>query len=138
MALLYAFYYLMVDITRPPEYAPPAPEEEKAFSSSCMHALGGGVVGPRGSLLHYDPRCTSELKVRGRGGAGSFQMRVYLAPGTETLPPVPGLSWHAPASQTSCTERTFTHAAPREAFCRWNTATAVVSALPHSYGERPP
>jgi hypothetical protein len=39
-------------------------DQRRSFSSSCMHALGGGPVGPRGSLLHFDPRCTEELKVR--------------------------------------------------------------------------
>lgn len=38
-------------------------DQKRAYSSSCMHALGGGPVGPRGSLLHFDPRCTEELKV---------------------------------------------------------------------------
>lgn len=60
--MLVGGYALLVAIGRSSKYAPPAPAEERAFSSSCMHALGGGVVGPRGSLLHYDPRCTSELK----------------------------------------------------------------------------
>ncbi|KAG2501775.1 hypothetical protein HYH03_000275 [Edaphochlamys debaryana] len=39
-----------------------SPDQRRTFSSACMHALGGGVVGPRGSLLHFDPRCTQELK----------------------------------------------------------------------------
>lgn len=80
--MLVGGYALLVAIGRSSKYAPPAPAEERAFSSSCMHALGGGVVGPRGSLLHYDPRCTSELKVRGRGGTWSPCMRVFLAPGS--------------------------------------------------------
>ncbi|GIL79582.1 hypothetical protein Vretimale_12286 [Volvox reticuliferus] len=37
-------------------------DQRRSFSSSCMHAVGGGIVGPRGSLLHFDPRCTEELK----------------------------------------------------------------------------
>ncbi|GLC40787.1 hypothetical protein PLESTB_000022700 [Pleodorina starrii] len=39
-----------------------SPDEKRSFSASCMHALGGGAVGPRGSLLHFNPRCTEELK----------------------------------------------------------------------------
>ncbi|GIL52386.1 hypothetical protein Vafri_8272 [Volvox africanus] len=37
-------------------------DQRRNFSASCMHAVGGGNVGPRGSLLHFDPRCTEELK----------------------------------------------------------------------------
>ncbi|GLI68175.1 hypothetical protein VaNZ11_012515 [Volvox africanus] len=37
-------------------------DQRRNFSSSCMHAVGGGNVGPRGNLLHFDPRCTEELK----------------------------------------------------------------------------
>ncbi len=46
------------------------PDQEREFSSSCLHAVGGGSVGPRGSLLHFEPRCTDELKV-GRAQPGA-------------------------------------------------------------------
>ncbi|KAG2435769.1 hypothetical protein HXX76_006965 [Chlamydomonas incerta] len=42
--------------------SPAAPDEARSFSSRCLSSSGGGVVGPRGSLLHFEPSCTVELR----------------------------------------------------------------------------
>ncbi|PNW72003.1 hypothetical protein CHLRE_16g686500v5 [Chlamydomonas reinhardtii] len=39
-----------------------SPDTARSFSSHCLSSSGGGVVGPRGSLLHFDPSCTVELR----------------------------------------------------------------------------
>ncbi|KAG2451257.1 hypothetical protein HYH02_003864 [Chlamydomonas schloesseri] len=39
-----------------------SPDEARSFSSRCLSSSGGGVVGPRGSLLHFSPSCTVELR----------------------------------------------------------------------------
>ncbi|KXZ55495.1 hypothetical protein GPECTOR_2g1044 [Gonium pectorale] len=48
-----SFFYLTYQFWTPP----------RNYTSECLHALGGGAVGARGSLLHYDPKCTEQLKL---------------------------------------------------------------------------
>lgn len=69
-----------------------SPDTARSFSSHCLSSSGGGVVGPRGSLLHFDPSCTVELRVRPvsaratggfeRGGLGKPESAVGTAPGS--------------------------------------------------------
>lgn len=56
------------------------PDQTRSYSSRCMHALGGGTVGPRGEFLHPTPACLYEL--RGYVEFGAYDAEVAAVAAT--------------------------------------------------------